>query len=137
MFQFAKSKNRTKARQENGSLSYLRRIKGGCFNAAFGRPCNGASILGAVAASNRSSSHNRPAMHHTRRSAASSIKRFESLKLRRKRCLVRYNGIFTSSVELMGTPAPSSSLDQFFARHSVTLSLLNIYLSAFGNGSAY
>lgn len=42
----------------------------------------------------RSSSHNRLAVHHKPASAASAIKRFESVKLRRKRCLRKVNGIF-------------------------------------------
>lgn len=98
------------------SLTYLNESnEAGSFRAVFGRPRNRATILRAKEASNKSSSHNRLAMRHTHSFAASSIKRFESVKLRRKRCLVKVNGIFTSSVDLMRTPVSSSRLDQFLA----------------------
>lgn len=74
---------------------------------------DGATILRAEAASNRSSSHDRPAMRHSATLLPAPLKDF-NLKLRRKRCLLEVNGIFTSSVDLMMTPVSSSSLDPVF-----------------------
>lgn len=101
-------------------------MKQGVSEMCFGRHRHSATILRAKAASNKSSSHNRAAMRHPRGSSASSIKRFESVKVRRKRCLVKVNGIFTSSMDLMRTPVSSSSLDQFLCRHIVAFGLFNV-----------
>lgn len=63
--------------------------------------------------SNRSSSHNRAALHHKPASAASTIKRFESLKGERD-AWEKLMEFLTNSVEVMRTLANSSPGINFF-----------------------
>lgn len=109
--EFNFSNERTK--QERGGISivwaiWISEINRSALRAASGS-CRTAALL-FLRLSNRSTSHNRPARHHKPASAASNNKRFESLKVRRKRSLRK------ADVELI-------NWNQFPHRHIVTFGL--------------
>lgn len=114
---------------------WISKINRSEFRAASGSYCMAAQLF--LQLSNRSSSHNRPALRHKPASAASTIKRFESLKLRRTRSLRKADGIFDRLCRGDEDTGKLINRNQFLHRHIVTFWFAQHLTSAFRYRDAY